>query len=51
MVSGLVVIGREEGWNLWIVVPAAAIGAALVYGVLWASMAKPGELQEQEQIR
>jgi NADH-quinone oxidoreductase subunit H len=51
MVSGLVVIGREEGWNLWIVVPAAAIGAVLVYGVLWASMAKPGELQEQEQIR
>jgi NADH-quinone oxidoreductase subunit H len=51
MVSGLVVIGREEGWNLWIVVPAAAIGAALVYGVLWASMAKPGELREQEQIR
>jgi NADH-quinone oxidoreductase subunit H len=51
MVSGLVVIGREEGWNLWIVVPAAVVGAVLVYGVLWASMAKPGELQEQEQIR
>jgi NADH-quinone oxidoreductase subunit H len=51
MVSGLVVIGREEGWNLWIVVPAAALGAVLVYGVLWASMTKPGELQEQEQIR
>jgi NADH-quinone oxidoreductase subunit H len=51
MVSGLVVIGREEGWNLWIVVPAAVVGAVLVYGVLWASMAKPGELGEQEQIR
>ncbi len=51
MVSGLVVIGRQEGWNLWIVVPAAAVGAVLVYLVLYASMAKPGELSEQEQIR
>jgi NADH-quinone oxidoreductase subunit H len=50
MVSGVVVIGRQEGWNLWIVVPAAAIGAVLVYGVLYASMTKPGELTEQEQI-
>ena len=51
MVSGVVVIGRQEGWNLWIVVPAAAVGAVLVYLVLYASIAKPGELQEQEQIR
>jgi NADH-quinone oxidoreductase subunit H len=51
MVSGVVVIGRQEGWNLWIVVPAAAVGAVLVYLVLYASMAKPGELEEQEQIR
>jgi len=51
MLSGVVVIGRQEGWNLWIVVPAAAIGAVLVYGVLYASMTKPGELTEQEQIR
>jgi NADH-quinone oxidoreductase subunit H len=51
MVSGVVVIGRQEGWNLWIVVPAAAVGAVLVYLVLYASIAKPGEIQEQEQIR
>jgi len=51
MVSALVVIGRQEGWNLLIVVPAAAIGAVLVYLVLYASMPKPGELTEQEQIR
>lgn len=50
MVSGVVVIGRQEDWNLWIVVPAAAVGAVLVYGVLYASMTKPGELTEQEQI-
>src|SRR5262249_18652396 len=42
MVSAVVVIGRQEGWNLWIVVPAAAAGAVLVYLVLFASMAKPG---------
>jgi NADH-quinone oxidoreductase subunit H len=51
MVSGLVVIGRQEGWNLWIVVPAAAVGAVLVYVVLFASMAKPGEIEAQDQIR
>jgi putative effector of murein hydrolase LrgA (UPF0299 family) len=51
MVSGIVVIGRQEGWNLWIVVPAAVVGAVLVYLVLYASMTKPGELEEQDQIR
>jgi NADH-quinone oxidoreductase subunit H len=47
MVSGVVVIGREEDWNLWIVVPAAAVGAAAVYGVLYASMPRRGELIEE----
>lgn len=47
MVSGVVVIAREEGWNLWIVVPAAALGAAAVYGALYASMPKRGELVEE----
>jgi NADH-quinone oxidoreductase subunit H len=51
MVSAVVVIGRQEGWNLWIVVPAAAVGAVLVYLVLFASMAKPGEIEVQDQIR
>jgi hypothetical protein len=51
MVSGIVVIGRQEGWNLWIVVPAAAVGAVLVYVVLYASIEKPGELEQQDQIR
>jgi NADH-quinone oxidoreductase subunit H len=51
MVSGIVVIGRQEAWNLWILVPAAAVGAVLVYLVLYASMPKAGELREQEQIR
>ncbi len=47
MVSGVVVIAREEDWNLWIVVPAAAIGAAAVYGLLYASMPKRTELIEE----
>jgi NADH-quinone oxidoreductase subunit H len=47
MVSGLVVIAREQDWNLWIVVPAAAIGAALVYGVLFLSMPQRDELVEE----
>jgi NADH-quinone oxidoreductase subunit H len=51
MVSGIVVVGRQEGWNLWIVVPAAAAGAVLVYLVLYASIAKPGELEPQDEIR
>jgi NADH-quinone oxidoreductase subunit H len=51
MVSAVVVIGRQEGWNLWLVVPAAAVGAVLVYLVLFASMAKPGEIERQDQIR
>jgi NADH-quinone oxidoreductase subunit H len=51
MVSGVVVIGRQEGWNLWIVVPAAAVGAVLVYLVLFASMAKPGDIEIRDEIR
>jgi NADH-quinone oxidoreductase subunit H len=47
MVSGLVVIAREEDWNLWIVVPSAAVGAAAVYGLLYASMPKRDELIEE----
>jgi NADH-quinone oxidoreductase subunit H len=48
MVSGVIVIGREEDWNLLIVVPAAVAGALLVYGVLYLSMPKRDELLEQE---
>jgi NADH-quinone oxidoreductase subunit H len=47
MVSGVVVVGREEDWNLWIVVPPVAIGAVLVYAGLFASMPRRGELLEE----
>jgi NADH-quinone oxidoreductase subunit H len=48
MVSGVIVIGREEDWNLLIAVPAAVVGALLVYGVLYLSMPKRDELLQEE---
>jgi NADH-quinone oxidoreductase subunit H len=47
MVTGLIVVGRNEGWNLWIVTPAAAVGALVVYGVLMACVPKPHEVSEE----
>jgi NADH-quinone oxidoreductase subunit H len=46
MVTGLIVVGRNEHWNLWIVTPAAAVGALLVYGVLMLCVPKRGEMEE-----
>jgi NADH-quinone oxidoreductase subunit H len=46
MVTGLIVVGRSEHWNLWIVTPAVAIGALLVYGVLMLCVPKRGEMEE-----
>jgi NADH-quinone oxidoreductase subunit H len=48
MVTGLIRVAQHEGWDLWIVTPAAAIGALLVYGLLMACVPKADEL---EQIR
>ena len=48
MVSGLIVIGREEEWNLWIVVPAAVASALLVYNLLYLSMPKREELLDEQ---
>ena len=47
MVSGVIIIGREEGWNRLIVVPAAGAGALLVLGFLRLCMPKPGELTDE----
>jgi NADH-quinone oxidoreductase subunit H len=46
MVTGLIVVGRNEGWNLWVVTPAAAVGALLVYGLLMLCVPKREELEE-----
>ena len=47
MVSAVVVIGKEQGWTMWIVVPSAVGGALLIYGVLYASMPRRNELIEE----
>jgi NADH-quinone oxidoreductase subunit H len=46
MVTGLIVVGRNEGWNLWIVTPAAAVGALLVYGILMLCVPRRDEVEE-----
>jgi NADH-quinone oxidoreductase subunit H len=47
MVSGVVVVGRDEGWSNWIVVPAAVIGAAIVGATLYAAVPKKSELLDE----
>jgi NADH-quinone oxidoreductase subunit H len=47
MVSAVIRVGRDHGWNLWIVTPTATVGALLVYGVLYLSMPKREELVEE----
>jgi NADH-quinone oxidoreductase subunit H len=48
MVSGVIVIAREEDWNMVAVVPLAVAGALLVYGALYLSMPKRDELLQEE---
>jgi len=38
MVSAVVVVGRDEDWNLWLVVPGTAIAAFGIYGLLYLCM-------------
>jgi NADH-quinone oxidoreductase subunit H len=47
MVSGVVVVGKEEGWSMLIVVPSAVAGAVILYGTLYASMPRRGEILEE----
>jgi NADH-quinone oxidoreductase subunit H len=47
MVSAVVVVGKEEGWRMWVVLPAAIGGALLVGGVLYSSVPKKRELVEE----
>ena len=44
MVSALLVVARDQRWDLWLVGPSAGLGAMAVYGVLWLSMPKRDEL-------
>ena len=47
MVSAVVVVGKEEGWQMWVVLPAAVVGAFAVGGLLYLSVPKRRELVEE----
>jgi NADH-quinone oxidoreductase subunit H len=47
MITGVVVVGANEGWNRWVTVPAAIAGAAMLLGVLWLCLPKQGEAVEE----
>ena len=48
MVSGVVVVGKEEGWPMWIVLPAAVVGAlARRRRALRCRCPRSGELVEE----
>jgi hypothetical protein len=46
MVTGVIVVGQDQHWNLWIVTPAAAAGALLVYGFLMLCVPGKNELED-----
>jgi NADH-quinone oxidoreductase subunit H len=47
MVSGVIIIARNEGWNGVAVALAAGVGALLILGFLRLCMPKPGELMDE----
>jgi NADH-quinone oxidoreductase subunit H len=47
MVSGVIIVGREESWDSLVVVPAAILGALAVLGFLRLCMPKRGELRDE----
>jgi NADH-quinone oxidoreductase subunit H len=47
MISAVVVVGAEQGWDRWITVPSAIVGAGIVLAVLWACIPRRGESVEE----
>ncbi len=47
MISGVVVIAKEQGWNMFVVVPSAVVGALIVGAILYASVPRRAELVEE----
>jgi NADH-quinone oxidoreductase subunit H len=47
MVSGVIIVGREEDWDSLVVVPAAILGGLAVLGFLRLCMPKPGEQMDE----
>ena len=47
MVSAVVVVGADQGWNRWVTVSSAIVGALIVLAVLWACIPRRGEQVEE----
>ena len=47
MISAVVVVGADQGWNRWVVVPSAIAGAGIILAVLWACIPRRGESVEE----
>ena len=47
MISAVVVVGADQGWNRWVVVPSAIAGAGIILAVLWACIPRRGETVEE----
>jgi len=47
MISGVVIVAKEEGWSMWIVLPSAIVAALAVGGILYASVPRRGEVLEE----
>jgi NADH-quinone oxidoreductase subunit H len=47
MVSAVVVVAKDQGWSMWIVLPSAIAGALIIAAGLYASVPKKTELLEE----
>jgi hypothetical protein len=47
MISGVVIVAKQEGWSMWIVVPAAIVGALAIGTTLYLAVPKKTELVEE----
>jgi NADH-quinone oxidoreductase subunit H len=47
MVTAVILVGRDQSWNRWIVIPSAFVGALLVLGFLRLCMPKRTEQVEE----
>ena len=47
MITGVVVIAKEQDWSMWIVLPAAIAGGLFIGGVLYASVPTKTEVLEE----
>ncbi|MEX1009135.1 MAG: NADH-quinone oxidoreductase subunit NuoH [Acidimicrobiia bacterium] len=47
MITGVVVVAKEQDWSMWIVLPAVIAGGIAIGAVLYASVPKTTELLEE----